>query len=116
MGPFFTIVAIVAFHQYWRGAAAIIVSVLGWLLVIRGVLLLAFPDVFASVADRMIGAVGASKAAYVVMALIGLYLTYVGWRPFRSPEQGNELHVGVGVPRAACTPLFFIRSPRALPR
>lgn len=94
-------IAVVAFHQYWRGAAAIIVSVLGWLLVIRGTLLIAFPDVFASVADRMIGAVGAWKAVYVVMALIGLYLTYVGWWPVRNPQQGNDLHVSIDFPRAA---------------
>ena len=58
-------IAIVAFHQLWRGAAAIIVSVLGWLLVVRGIILIAFPDIFASLADRMIGAVGAWKAVYV---------------------------------------------------
>ena len=36
---------IVAAHQYWRGAAAIIVSLLGWLIVLRGLLLVAFPRV-----------------------------------------------------------------------
>lgn len=41
---------IVAGHQYWRGAAAIIVSVLGWLVTLRGLLLLAFPKAFVSVA------------------------------------------------------------------
>ena len=61
-------IAIVAFHQFWRGAAAIIISVLGWALVARGIILLAFPDVFASLADRMIGAVGVWQAVYVVMA------------------------------------------------
>src|SRR4029077_12153238 len=36
-------IAIVAFHQLWRGPAAIIISVIGWVLVARGVFLLAFP-------------------------------------------------------------------------
>ena len=94
-------IAIVAFHQYWRGAPAIIVSVLGWLLVVRGILLIAFPDVFASLADRMIGAVGVWKVVYVVMALIGLYLTYVGWRPDRNRKQDDESHIGIDFPRAA---------------
>jgi len=94
-------IAVVAFHQYWRGAAAIIVSVLGWLLVVRGILLIAFPRVFASLADRMIGAVGAWQGACVVMGLIGLYLTYVGWKPVRNPQQGNELHASTDFPRAA---------------
>ncbi len=87
-------IAIVAFHQFWQGPAAVIVSVLGWLLVVRGILLIAFPDVFASLADRMIGAVGAWKAVYVVMALVGLYLTYVGWKPVRKELPDNERHTG----------------------
>src|SRR5262249_20082246 len=43
-------------HQYWRGAAAIIVSLLGWLITLRGVLLFAFPQTFVSAANSMIGA------------------------------------------------------------
>jgi hypothetical protein len=94
-------IAIVAFHQFWRGAAAIIISVLGWLLVVRGVLLMGFPGVFASVADRMIGATVAWAAAFVVMAVIGLYLTYVGWKPEKNHVQGDQLHIDIESPRAA---------------
>jgi hypothetical protein len=72
---------IVALHQYWRGVAAVIVSALGWLVVLRGVFLLAFPDTFASLADNMIGAEAWWKAICIVFALIGLYLIYVGWMP-----------------------------------
>ncbi len=35
-------VAIVAFHQIYRGVAAVIISVLGWLMVLRGIVLVAF--------------------------------------------------------------------------
>ncbi len=93
-------IAIVAFHQIWRGAAAIIVSVLGWLLVARGILLIAFPSVFASIADRMIGATAGWIAAFVVMTLVGLYLTYVGWKlvPHRP---GDQQHVDIEIPHAA---------------
>ena len=37
---------IIAFHQYWRSPAAIIVSVVGWFLAIRGVLLLTVPQAY----------------------------------------------------------------------
>jgi hypothetical protein len=94
-------IAIVAFHQLWRGPAAIIVSVLGWLLVARGVFLLAFPDTFASVADRVIGAAGVWQVAYLVFAAIGLYLTYVGWKPVGKDQQGSSLPRGVDFPSAA---------------
>ncbi|MGB1225018.1 MAG: hypothetical protein ACPHCN_12860 [Mycobacterium sp.] len=77
--------AMVAGHHYWRGAAAIIVSVLGWLIVLRGVLLLAFPSAFISMANSMIGAQFWWVALAIVFALVGLYLTYVGW--FRGPGQ-----------------------------
>ena len=70
---------IVAAHQYWRGAAAIIVSVLGWLVTLRGLLLLAFPKTFVSVANTMIGAQAWWVALCTAAALAGLYLTYVGW-------------------------------------
>jgi hypothetical protein len=94
-------IAIVAFHQYWRSPAAVIVSVLGWLLVVRGVFLLAFPEAFASLANRMIGAAGAWQAAYIIMALIGLYLTFVGWMPASSQVHDNVSHATRDLPRAA---------------
>lgn len=72
---------IVALHQYWHGVAEIIVSALGWLVVLRGVFLLAFPDTFMSLADNMIGATMWWTVACGVGALIGVYLTYVGWAP-----------------------------------
>jgi hypothetical protein len=84
-------IAIVAFHQYWRSPAAVIVSLLGWLLVVRGVFLLAFPDVFASLANRIVGAPDAWQVAFVVMAVIGVYLTIVGWKP-ASVNQQDGLH------------------------
>ncbi len=94
-------IAVVAFHQVWNSPAAVIVSVLGWLVVVRGIILLAFPDAFASVANWMIGATGAWIAAFVVMGLIGLYLTYVGWKPERTDLQGASVHIDIDLPNAA---------------
>ena len=47
-------IAVVAFHNQWRNPAAVIVSLLGWMLVVRGLVLLAFPATFTSLADQMI--------------------------------------------------------------
>lgn len=93
-------IAIVAFHQLWRGPAAIVVSVLGQLLVARGVFLLAFPDVFASVANRVIGAAVVWQTVYLVFAAIGLSLTYVGWKPVRTDQQDSKLHISIDFPSA----------------
>src|SRR5246127_4558624 len=47
--------AIVALHPYWRGAAAITVSVTGWVLALRAVFLMAFPRAFMAAANATIG-------------------------------------------------------------
>lgn len=74
---------IIAFHQYWRSPAAIIVSVVGWFLAIRGVVLLTVPAAYDAAGDAVYGS-GATVAIWVLflcLALSGLYLTYVGWKP-----------------------------------
>ncbi len=92
---------IVATHQYWKGAAAIIVSLIGWLVTLRGLLLLAFPKAFASVANSMIGAQGWWMALCVAFALVGLYLTYVGWAPAPRQPEPREVGASPDLPQAA---------------
>ena len=71
---------IIALHQYWRSAAAIIVSLLGWFLAVRGVLILVVPQTYVSAGNAMEhGAVPLVRAIFIGLALVGLYLTYVGW-------------------------------------
>jgi protein-S-isoprenylcysteine O-methyltransferase Ste14 len=81
---------IIAFHQYWRSPAAVIVSAVGWLLAIRGVILLVVPRAYTSVGNAVEGGSGGQALVRVLaicLALAGLYLTYVGWiaKP-RRPE------------------------------
>lgn len=94
-------IALVAFHQIWHGLPGIIVSVIGWLLVARGILLMAFPDTFAAVANRVIGAVGVWQAVYAVFAVIGLYLSYVGWKPQRETQRPTDIQIDIDFPHAA---------------
>jgi hypothetical protein len=37
----------------------------------------------------------------VVVALMGVYLTYVGWRPMTTDLHGDQLHIDIEFPRAA---------------
>jgi hypothetical protein len=69
---------VVALHQYWRSAAAIIVSVLGWMTAVKGLALLAFPQTYISTVNSAVDAVW-WRVGFVVIALVGVYLTYVGW-------------------------------------
>ena len=93
--------AMVASHQYWRGGAAIIVSLLGWLVVLRGVLLLAFPSAFISMANSMIDAQVLWVALTIGFALVGLYLTYVGWLPPPTRPTSEETCSAKDLPTAA---------------
>lgn len=72
---------VVALHTSWANPPAVIVSAVGWLLVVRGVVLLAFPTAFMTAANAVIGANALWRISYVLLALVGLYLSYVGWRP-----------------------------------
>jgi hypothetical protein len=74
---------IIAFHQYWRSPAAIIVSVVGWFLAIRGLLLLTVPSAYDAAGNALYssGATAAIWVMFICIATAGLYLTYVGWKP-----------------------------------
>lgn len=91
----------IAVHQYWRGAAAIIVSVVGWIVTLKGLFLLAFPRIYLSAADAALGAVGWWRAGFVVLALFGLYLTYVGWAPVPHRPATHPAGSTRDIPRAA---------------
>jgi hypothetical protein len=78
-------IGIIAFHQYWHGLAAILVSLVGWAMAANGLFLMAFPQGYLSLADHLIGATTAWRGAYLLGALMGVYLTYVGW--VAQPEQ-----------------------------
>jgi hypothetical protein len=71
---------IIAFHQYWRSVAAVLISLLGWFLAIRGVLILAIPDVYDSAGSALEqNAIPLVRVIFAGLALVGLYLSYVGW-------------------------------------
>ncbi|WP_343574835.1 hypothetical protein [Mycobacterium sp.] len=82
-GPFVLVggLVIIALHSNWHGSAAIVVSISGWLVALRGLLVLAFPAAFVSMSRWMIEMGDQWRAVCIVFAAIGLYLSYVGWMP-----------------------------------
>src|SRR6516225_2241624 len=72
---------VIALHQYWHTAAAVIVSVLGWVLTLRGLFLMAFPQTCMSVVNNAVGKTALWVTGDLLVAVVGLYLTYVGWSP-----------------------------------
>jgi hypothetical protein len=80
---------IVALHPHWTSVAAVVVTVMGWLDTLRGFALLAFPRKFMSMANWLTGP-GVQQAVYICLIVVGLYLTYVGWKPEPSRSASNK--------------------------
>ena len=74
----FTGLLIIAFHQYWSSLAAVLISLFGWILALRGVVLLAAPALYER-AGTVLEAVSVIRSIFGVLVAIGIYLTYVGW-------------------------------------
>ncbi len=69
---------IIALHPYWSSLAAVLISVFGWILALRGIALMAAPDMYERLAVAM-DAPSLIRVMFGVLVVIGLYLTYVGW-------------------------------------
>lgn len=70
---------IIAHHQYWSSLAAILVSLFGWYLALRGVVLLAAPQLIESAAGAAMNMMPIVRIGFGLLFLIGLWLTFVGW-------------------------------------
>jgi hypothetical protein len=92
---------VIALHPYWRGVAATIVSVVGWLVAVKGLLLVAGSHTYFSMANSAVNAMGWWRAGAVVEVLIGLYLAYVGWIPARTRPVSQPASSTPDLPRAA---------------
>lgn len=77
---------IIAFHQHWSGLSAILISLFGWLLALRGVVLLAAPHLIERGAAAAMTMMPLVQIGFAVLLLIGLWLTYAGW--IAKPEAG----------------------------
>jgi hypothetical protein len=77
------------------------VSLMGWLITLRGVLLLAFPTAFISMANSVIAMGDLWRAICIGFTLIGLYLTYVGWMPPSERSAPAAARKTPDLPRAA---------------
>jgi hypothetical protein len=72
---------IIANHQYWSGLSAILISLFGWFLALRGVVLLAVPQLIqrGAAAAQNRNLMPVAEAFFGLLVLIGLWLTFAGW-------------------------------------
>ncbi|MBV9731245.1 MAG: hypothetical protein JO275_00630 [Verrucomicrobia bacterium] len=86
-GLLFDGIVIIAFHQYWSSLAAVLISLFGWVLALRGLVLLIAPKLYEQAGEAM-SSIALIRIIFSVIVLIGLYLTYVGW--IASPEAASS--------------------------
>jgi hypothetical protein len=70
---------IIAHHQYWSSPAAVGISLFGWFLALRGVVLLAAPQLIAGGAAAALNMIPVVQIGFGILMLVGLWLTFVGW-------------------------------------
>jgi hypothetical protein len=61
---------IIAFHQYWRSANAALISLFGWFVALRGMAMMAFPTAIETGADATISSPGLLLGARVFFGLL----------------------------------------------
>jgi hypothetical protein len=68
---------IIAHHQYWSSASATLISLFGWFLAQRGVMLLAAPQ--SRGAAEATNAIPLVRIGFGALFFAGLWLTFQGW-------------------------------------
>jgi hypothetical protein len=76
---FFCGLLIIAFHQYWSSPAAVMISLFGWFLALRGLILLAAPELILRGGTASMNMIPAVRIGFSILVAVGLWLTYVGW-------------------------------------
>lgn len=72
--------AIIAAHHHWTGASAITISLIGIVAAIKGATLMIVPTLGAEITAGVMRAPPLLLVVAVVVLLLGLWLSVVGWR------------------------------------
>jgi hypothetical protein len=80
-GIFALIVGLILFsaHHHWSSPAAIVVSLIGVLTIVRGLLLMLAPTMLSGLAAQMTNAGPGVMIVAALALLLGVWLSFVGW-------------------------------------
>jgi hypothetical protein len=82
--------AVVNAHNLWVPDWRVIVTVLGWLLVIRGIMLLVFPAAVQTIGDRLVASQFGIIGGAVVTLVLGAILSVRGYEGLWREEVKRE--------------------------
>lgn len=73
-------VVFVALHNRWRGPVQVVVSLIGWLFAIKGLLLLLGFTPYAQVTAGIVASSGVMLGTGLVFVIVGIWLSWAGFR------------------------------------
>jgi hypothetical protein len=92
---------IIAFHQFWSSLAAVLISLFGWVLALRGLLLLAAPDLYERAANTSLDALSLVRLFFLCLGRSGFISPLWGGSPKLSRRRRlRRSHLRDGLPRA----------------
>jgi predicted phage tail protein len=72
-------ICVIANHRIWRGLSAILISIFGWFVGLRGLALLLAPQAYEHLTEASQDALPLVRLIFGLILLAGLKLTYDGW-------------------------------------
>lgn len=69
----------VTFHNTWTGGWVVVITVIGWLIFIKGIVILVLPNVQISIAKAFIGKKGVMVVVGLIALILGLIFGYLGY-------------------------------------
>ena len=72
-------IVLIAAHHHWSSAAAIAISLLAVLTIVRGITLLFAPSVLTGLVHQFLNLGPGALIAGLIALLIGAWLSFVGW-------------------------------------
>ena len=75
---------IVAFHNTWTRDVSVIITILGWLALIKGVLILVWPRLMVGITKAMMKKENALRIEAIAIVILGLLFSFLGFCP-KSP-------------------------------
>ena len=70
----------------WSSASAILISLFGWFLALRGLALLSVPHLYEKAGIEAMNAISLVRIGFGLLVLAGLWLTYTGWIEKQPPH------------------------------
>jgi uncharacterized membrane protein HdeD (DUF308 family) len=80
---------IVTYHNTWAKSWIVLITILGWLAIIKGICLIAFPQFVRTLSERMLTDSSAKIFPYAALCL-GLFFAYFGFVSPAPPDKSSQ--------------------------